>query len=95
MSMSTWIEGFVPADETWKKMKKVYDTCEEAGVAAPAEVYKFFNDERPDEAGVSVDINKFVSNVSPHDGADGYEVDIEALLKEMPHIKKIRFVNSY
>jgi len=26
MGMSTYIEGFVPPDETWKKMKNVYNT---------------------------------------------------------------------
>lgn len=95
MGMSSRVEGFVPPDETWKKMKNVWDTCNAAGVDAPEEVLKFFDWETPDEAGVSVSIAKFVAEVRPHDMAEGYEVDLVALAREMPHVKKVRFVNSY
>ena len=56
MSMSTHVIGFKPPDEKWKKMKKVWDTCQEAGIDAPKEVVEFFNDCPPDEAGVEVEI---------------------------------------
>ena len=93
--MSSNVEGFVPPDETWRKMKTVYDTCMNAKVAVPEEVLKFFDWETPDEAGVSVDIGKFVAEVSPYDCEEGFEVDLERLAREMPHVKKVRFVNSY
>ena len=95
MGMSSYVEGFAPPDETFKKMKKIYDACVAADVAVPDEVWKFFDDETPDEAGVSVNMDKYVTEVRPHDMAEGFEVDLEKLAKEMPHVKKIRFVNSY
>jgi hypothetical protein len=95
MGMNSYVEGFVPPDDAFKKMKKVYDTCVDANVEVPDEVWKFFNHEPPDEAGVSVNIDKYVTEVRPHDMAEGFEVDLERLTKEMPHVKKVRFVNSY
>lgn len=95
MSMSTYVIGFVPPDETFKKMKSVYDACMAADVDPPSEVWEFFNHETPNDAGVSVDIDKFVTYVSPHDGADGFEIDLEVLANDMPQIKKIQFINNY
>lgn len=92
--MSTYVIGIMPT-ETFKKMKKVYDTCEEAGVTIPDEVWEFFNHETPNEAGVTVNVDKFVTKLSPHEGADGWEIDIGKLAKELPHVKKIQFINSY
>jgi len=77
------------------KMKAAYDACEQAGIAAPPEVYQFFDDVEPDPAGVEVDIEDIVRRVSPHDMADGYEIDLVELAQKYPHVKTVRFVNSY
>jgi len=93
--MSSYVVGFVPPDEKFKQMKKVYDTCTEAGVDVPSEVWEFFDHDVPNDAGVSVNIDKFVEEISPHDCADGWQIDLDTLAKEMPHVKKIQFINSY
>ena len=95
MGMSSHVSGFVPVDETWKKMKEVYDACNAAGVKIPEDVDEFFDWCAPDESGVSIDIDAFVKEVQPYDSADGYEVDIKSLIEKFPHIKSIRFVNSW
>ncbi len=95
MGMSSYVEGFVPPDAKFKKMKAAFDACQEAGIEVPSEVWEFFDHEPPNAAGVSINIDRFVTEVSPRDTADGYEIDLEALAKNMPHVKKIQFVNSY
>lgn len=89
MSMSTHVQGFAPPNEEWKKMKKVYDSCEEAGLEIPDNVLKFFGYEAPDEAGVSIEIDH---EEYQSDMREGIEIDLEKVPK---HVKKIRFFNSY
>src|ERR1035441_9166498 len=54
MSMSTHVTGFAPPDETWQKMKAIWDACETVGVPVPGEVEEFFGGEGPDPAGGEV-----------------------------------------
>jgi hypothetical protein len=95
MGMSSYVVGFVPPDEKFKKMKKVYDMCVEAEVTIPDDVEKFFDWEPPSDNGVSVNIDKYVDEAAPHDCAEGWTIDLARLAREMPHVKKIQFVNSY
>jgi len=91
--MSTWVEGFKPSNNKWKKMKAIYDGCEAAGVDCPEEVDKFFGGELPDKAGVRVDLEK--SECCKEYNAEmsnGYEIDVTKLPKD---VTLIRFVNSY
>lgn len=91
MGMSTHVVGFKPPNEKWRKMKSIYDACEEAGVTAPDEVYDFFEDCKPDPAGVQVDLKKVVKPW--HDEcSDGFEIDLKALPKD---VTVIRFFNSW
>jgi hypothetical protein len=89
MSMSTYVRGIVPPDETWQKMKAVWETCEAAGIPVPGEVERFFGGEKPDPAGVVIKIE-----VRPYkaDMEEGFEVDLAAL---PPHVKTIRFWNRW
>jgi len=91
MGLSTHVMGFRPPDEKWKKMKAIWDACKEADIEAPEDVWKFFNDEPPDEAGVEVDLGKACSDYM-EDSRDGFEVDVTKLPKD---VKIIRFYNSY
>jgi len=95
MGMSSHVVGFVPVDEQYEKMKKVYDTCVEAGVDVPSEVEKFFGYSPPENEGMSVDIDKFVKETSNFDGCDHISVDVETMLREFPNVKIIRFSNCY
>lgn len=100
MSSSLCIVGIKPPDETWRKMKAVYDSCLAAGVAAPREVINFFNGECPDDAGVVLDLtpssyrtqDPTVVSEYKAEMRDGFEVDLALLPKD---IKRLRFYVSY
>lgn len=94
MSMSTHVYGIAPPDDTWKKMKKVVEACEAAGIEYPPEVSEFFNGERPDEKGVIMDIEQSgaATEWNDEDMCQGYEIDITKL---DPKIKIIRVVNCW
>lgn len=93
MSMSSHVVGFKPPDAKWKKMKKVYDACQEAGTDLPDDVDKFFNGEPPDDAGVEVDLEDHAC-CKPYggDSSDGFDIDVTKLPKD---VTIIRFYNSY
>jgi len=94
MGMSTSVYGIVPADEKFKKMKAIYDLCEETGVVPPEEVIDFFDGDRPDDSGAVVWLEGNTPAISEwfDDCASGYEVDISKL---DPKIKILRFANSW
>ncbi len=93
MGMSTHIAGIVPPDDTWKKMKAVWDACVAAGVSPPDEVAVFFDGENPDPAGVVIGLDRkpgveeWTSN-----SQSGIQVD---LTKLPPHVKILRFYNAW
>jgi hypothetical protein len=96
MGMHTYVEGFKPPGDLWKKMKAVWDACEDAKLSKPEAVVEFFNGEAPDPAGVRMD-QKDLENCGcvvdyKHEARDGFEVSLE----KIPHgVTIIRFVNSY
>jgi hypothetical protein len=91
MGMSTNIVGIVPADEKFKEMKLIWDTCIKNKVKIPKEVEKFFNDETPDSAGVVIDIEDLCDEYNT-EYASGFEIKVEDIPKD---VKIIRFYNSY
>ena len=92
MSMSTHVMGVIPPDEKWKQMKAVWDSCETAGISVPKEVEKFFNYEKPDDAGVIFDLVLPYARRYSDTGSEGYEIDV----KDIPeNVKTIRFYNSW
>ena len=96
MSMSTHVIGFKPPDDIWKKMKAVWESCQEAGVEPPEKVSIFFDYEPPDEAGVEIserDLEKAGAiREYREEMRDGYEILIDKLPKD---VKIIRVYNSY
>ena len=93
MSMSTHVVGFRPADAKWKAMKAIWDACNEADVAVPAEVDRFFNGESPgDKPGAEVKIEGTAAIEWRDDYRQGFELDVTKLPKDV-HI--VRFYNSY
>lgn len=91
MSMNVTIVAFRPADDRWKQMKAIYDSCKKAGVSIPDEVNEFFNYEKPDDNGVEIDI-KIATKEWSDDYSHGYDVDISKLPKD---VSIIRFYNSW
>lgn len=91
--MSTHVVGFRPPDKKWEKMRKVWESCVEAGVEPPDDVVEFFGDEEPDPAGVEVDLEECgAATEYSAEGRDGYEVDVTKLPKG---VSIVRFVNSW
>lgn len=98
MSMLAYVIGFHPPDEEWRKMKRVYDACVEAGTDVPAEVEKFFGYEEPDERGVTIDQDSLEKSGALTEWRDGdpsstycYEVEVAKL---RPNVTHIRFFNN-
>lgn len=90
--MTTHIIGFKPANEKFNQMKAVYYACQSAGIEIPAQVERFFEGYKPDDAGVRVDtlpdnaIRNYFSNYE-----NGIEVDLDQL---PPDIRILRFYNA-
>ena len=97
MSMSTHVIGFHPPDAEWRKMKKVWDACQEAGTAMPLAVEKFFGYEEPDERGVTINQDSLekagaLTEWSDGDSSRGYEVEVAKL---PPGVTCIRFFSNW
>jgi len=102
MGMSTYVVGFKPPDEKWRKMKAVWDACAAAKVELPEDVSAFFGEEAPDPAGVRVELSDiFVKGKrTTHaccrewrdDAGEGYEIDVKKL---PPDVTVIRFYNQW
>ncbi len=93
MGMSTYVVAIAPPDETWMKMKAIWDTCREGGIEPPREVSEFFNHEEPDSAGVRIDLHRHAAvREYSDDDRQGLEVEIAKL---PPQVKILRFVNSW
>ena len=93
MGMSTHVIAFKPPDETWHKMKAVYDACTKAGTSIPPEVSRYFDGSAPDPSGVEVSLDKSPACKEYRaEMQNGYEVDLTKLPKD---VEIIRFVNSY
>ena len=82
MSMSTHVEGVMPADERWKQMKAVHDACTAAGLEVPAQVVAYFGFEVPDDAGAVMLLDHRHGVRRWHrEGRRGFDVEL-ALLPE-------------
>jgi hypothetical protein len=88
--MTTYVVGIKPPNEEWKKMKAIYDSCENGDVIVPDEVDDYFNNEPPDEKGVIVELKE--EEWSDGDMSTGIEVSLDTVPKG---VKIIRFINSY
>lgn len=97
MGMQTYIVGFIPPDEKFNKMLLAYQSCKDANIPIPKEIYLFFNGAEPDMSGVKI----YLSSESKYkecivewqdDSREGYQIYLDKLPKD---IKIIRFVNSY
>ncbi len=89
MSMGTNVIGFAPPDETWERMKSVWETCEALGITVPNEVDSYFDGQDPDPAGVEIELPQ---EEWSNDYCAGIEIEVEKIPK---HVKKIRFYNSW
>lgn len=91
MSMSTHAIGIRPADDRYKTMLKIHDSCIEANVPVPKEVSEFFDWQKPEPNGVLVDIEDATSFWGD-DYCQGLEIDLSKLPS---NVKVVRFYNSW
>ncbi len=96
MDVNLRVVGIRPPDETWKKMKAVFDACVAARVPVPKEVEQFFNHKTPDALGVVVEHkNLELAGVLKAVGGDmweGYEIDLSKLPDD---VKVLRVANHF
>jgi hypothetical protein len=92
--MRTHVIGIKPHDEKWKKMKAIWDNCEEMGITVPTEVSYYFNWESPDEQGVVLQLQQMPGVVEKfsNEYSSGFVVNVDKLPED---IKQIRFTNSW
>jgi hypothetical protein len=91
MSMATYVEGFIPPDDAWRKMRDVRNACVAAGIRVPDDVDRFFNFEAPDPQGQRVPL-KDVAKEWRNEHSEGIEIVIADIPKS---VKVIRFINSW
>lgn len=100
MGMSMHVIGFKPPDETWEKMKAVWDACTAADLAPPPAVEEFFDWKKPDGSGVKIDLRgsacceEYEACCEEYEegGKVGFEIDLSKLPAD---VKVIRFYNSW
>lgn len=92
MSMSCNITGIKPPDEKWKKMKALFDACNDAEVSVPDEVWDFFDGEEPDPDGVVVSLEEESTCLGGKFSGRGYTIHVDDIPKD---VKIIKFENSW
>lgn len=85
MSRTWYIDGIVPPDDTWEKMRAAFNACTEAGVEPPKEVRSFFDGDDPNGAGRSIELP---TREWHGEWRDGWEVDVADIPAS---VKIIRF----
>lgn len=91
MSMSTYVVGFRPPDEKWRKMKAVWDACITADIPFPEGLEEFFGWSEPDERGIKISLENVAVKWSG-EMRQGYEIELDKIPQ---NITVIRFVNSW
>ena len=96
MSMSFHVFGIRPPDDKWRRMKRVYDACTDAGIDPPNEVLEFFGGESPDEAGILIDLKRGHPCVRQYSNAEAAEEGVEIDIDDLPeNISMLRVVNGW
>lgn len=75
------VVGLSFPDDTWRKMRAVYDACEDAGLSVPSKVLEYFDYKEPNERGL--EINLTVSDAVREDMVETREV-VEIELSKIP-----------
>jgi len=90
--MMSWrVEGIVPPDDKWEKMKAIWDAYAKTDMEVPDEVWQFFGERDPDESGTIIDIKDLCQEWGDMDRS-GYELDVSKIPK---HVKTIRFYTGW
>ncbi len=100
-----YVVAIIPPDEKWKKMKAIWDSCSEAEIECPKEVWDFFGHETPDKDGVVIGGSRHTRTGDDRgkghapwlqewrqDSSEGYENLLDKVPKDA---KKIRVYMSW
>ena len=89
MGISYTVEGLIKPDKKHLAKCKAYYACVEANVDVPEELHEYFEDEYPNDKGLSKDLNATESVTQDNDDSSyWYDVDLSKIDKNI-HI--IRF----
>lgn len=91
MTTSYHVRAIRKPDDQWHQMKKIYDSCQEAGVHIPPEVDEFFGFEKPNPLGVEIDLDDVDAN-NEQVGETTWTVALADIPKQCTHIQ---FCTSY
>jgi len=84
MSLSINIVGIKKPDDKFHKMKDVFDACVNARVNVPSSVIEYFNDMKPNDNGVCVELpSHAIKKISEL----GREIDLNLIDKDITMIK--------
>ncbi len=79
-------------DEKYKRYKKVWFACEEAGVDIPEEVLDFFEGMVPDERGVVIEnCSHFTKEWEEHKWTGGKIIDLAKVPDDITHLRIYAF----
>jgi hypothetical protein len=92
MTPSLRIEGIIPPDTRFLRMKAVWDACMTAGVEVPKTVAAFFDGETPHSDGVKKDLRECISECvcrlsMSGERIDGYDIEISKLPPDIEYIR--------
>lgn len=89
--MNIYIQGIKEPDNNWKEMKKVWDSCKEAGVNPPDSVREYFNYEDPDDDGIIIDLKDkdYIGCLNSYkkDGKSGFQIALDDLPEDVSLIR--------
>jgi hypothetical protein len=96
MGMSTHVTGFKPPDDTWARMKAVWDACAAVNIPPPREVDNYFQGVPPDPEGVEVTQDDLINYGALRPWEDDHSQGYELLVDRIPQdTTVIRFRNSW
>lgn len=87
MSTDLYVFGYRPADETWNKMKAVWESCEAIGIDVPEPVVDFFEGNPPgDRPGAEVSLGEAMNDWRGR-YERGYQIDVSKLPTDVKFIR--------
>lgn len=91
MTQSLRLSAYVPPDERWEQMARIFFACKEARVEPPYEVSEYFEDGEPEPHGKEVSL-KGLAREYKADMHWGLEIEVGKIPE---NAKVLRFYISY
>ena len=85
MSADIYIRGIIEPNEEFKKKYAAFVACEEADIDPPEELWEYFNEERPNPSGLTIDIEPISVRIDEYNIA--YEIDLKSIRSDVSKIQ--------